>query len=78
MPKLFLEQRALVGESIMKVGDLVVSKAHTNYVGVVPSRLVVQATIGGSGGNNGKQYIRLEDDPDNWRPAKNFFVVSRA
>ena len=55
-----------------------VSKAHSNYVGVVPSRLVVQATIGGTGGNNGKQYIRLEDDPDNWRPAKNFFIVSRA
>ena len=55
-----------------------VSKAHSNYVGVVPSRLVVQATIGGTGGNNGKRYIILEDDPDNWRPAKNFFVVSHA
>jgi len=62
----------------LKVGDLVVSKAHSNYVGVVPSRLVVQATIGGPGGNKGKRYIILEDDPDNWRPAKNFFVVSHA
>ena len=62
----------------MKVGDLVVSKAHSNYVGVVPSRLVVQATIGGTGGRNDKRYIMLEDEPDNWKLAKNFFVVSRA
>jgi hypothetical protein len=56
----------------------VVSKAHSNYVGVVPSRLVVQTTIGGSGGRNDKRYITLEDDPDNWRLAKNYFVVSHA
>ena len=65
----------------MKVGDLVVSKAHSNYVGVVPSRLVVQTTIGGNGGRGGrydKQYIVLEDEPNNWKLAKNFFVVSRA
>jgi hypothetical protein len=62
----------------MKVGDLVVSKAHSNYVGVVPSRLVVQATIGGTGGRNDKRYIMLEDEPDNWKLAKNFFVVSHA
>jgi hypothetical protein len=62
----------------VKVGDLVVSKAHSNYVGVVPSRLVVQATIGGTGGRNDKRYIMLEDEPDNWKLAKNFFVVSRA
>jgi hypothetical protein len=62
----------------MKVGDLVVSKAHSNYVGLVPSRLVVQTTRGNSGAIADKQYIILEDDPDNWRPAKNFFVVSRA
>jgi len=65
----------------MKVGDLVVSKAHTNYVGVVPSRLVVQTTIGGNGGLGGrsdKQYIVLEDEPNNWKLAKNFFVVSHA
>ena len=62
----------------MKVGDLVVSKAHSNYVGVVPSRLVVQTTIGGAGGRNDKRYITLEDDPDNWRLAKNYFVVSHA
>ena len=62
----------------MKVGDLVVSKAHSNYVGVVPSRLVVQTTIGGMGGRDDKRYIVLDDDPDNWRLAKNYFVVSRA
>ena len=62
----------------LKVGDLVVSKAHSNYVGVVPSRLVVQTTIGGPGGRNDKRYITLEDDPDNWRLAKNYFVVSHA
>ena len=62
----------------LKVGDLVVSKAHSNYVGVVPSRLVVQTTIGGTGGRNDKRYITLEDDPDNWRLAKNYFVVSHA
>ena len=62
----------------MKVGDLVVSNAHSNYVGVVPSRLVVQTTIGGMGGRDDKRYIVLDDDPDNWRLAKNYFVVSRA
>jgi hypothetical protein len=64
----------------LKVGDLVVSKAHSNYVGVVPSRLVVQTTIGGNGRGvrYDKQYIVLEDEPDNWKLAKNFFVVSRA
>ena len=62
----------------MKVGDLVVSKAHSNYVGVVPSRLVVQATIGGMGRRDDKRYIMLEDDPDSWKLAKNFFVVSHA
>ena len=62
----------------MKVGDLVVSNAHSNYVGVVPSRLVVQATIGGLGRSDDKRYIMLEDEPDNWKLAKNFFVVSHA
>ena len=62
----------------MKVGDLVVSNAHSHYVGVVPSRLVVQATIGGTGARTDKRYIMLEDDPDNWKLAKNFFVVSHA
>ena len=58
-----------------------VSKAHSNYVGVVPSRLVVQTTIGVKGVRGvhyDKQYIVLEDEPDNWKLAKNFFVVSRA
>jgi len=48
---------------------------------VVPSRLVVQTTIGVKGVRGvhyDKQYIVLEDEPDNWKLAKNFFVVSRA
>jgi len=62
----------------VKVGDLVISNAYSNYVGVVPSRLVVQTTIGGTGRRDDARYIVLDDDPDNWKLAKNFFVVSRA
>ena len=80
MPKLFLEQRGMVGESIMKVGDLVVSKDYQSHASFVPARLIVQTTIGGNGRGvrYNKQYIVLEDEPNNWKLAKNFFVVSRA
>ena len=63
----------------MKVGDLVVSNAHSNYVGVVPSRLVVKVSSKILAlDRTGLKHIVLEDDPDNWRLAKNFFVVSHA
>ena len=78
MSKLFLEQGGMVGESIMKVGDLVVSKDYQSHANFVPARRIVQTTIGGTSSRNDKQYIVLEDEPNNWKLAKNFFVVSRA
>ena len=61
----------------MKVGDLVVSKAYQNYANIVPAKLVVnvsnRALIGPE-----NPYIVLADEPDQWRAANNFFVVSSA
>ena len=57
----------------MKVGDLVVSKAYQNYAHIVPASLVVQVI-----NKSNTAHIVLADSPDNWRLAKNFFVVSRA
>jgi hypothetical protein len=57
----------------VKVGDLVVSKAYQNYAHIVPAKLVVQVI-----NKSNMTHIVLEDSPDHWKPAKNFFVVSRA
>ena len=62
----------------MKIGDLVVSKAYQNHVNVVPAKLVVQTTLGGKGRRGDTRYIVTADDPEDWKPASNFFVVSRA
>ena len=62
----------------MKVGDLVVSKAYQKYANIVPAKLVVQATIGGQGRRGDTRYIVTADDPEDWKPANNFFVVSSA
>ena len=62
----------------MKIGDLVVSKAYQNHVNVVPAKLVVQTTLGGKVRRGDTRYIVTADDPEDWKPASNFFVVSRA
>tara|TARA_Y100000004_G_scaffold118656_1_gene133360 strand:+ start:956 stop:1147 length:192 start_codon:yes stop_codon:yes gene_type:complete len=63
----------------MKVGDLVVSKAYQNYSNIVPAKLVVQTTLGKGGKLRGSaEYIVTADEPDNWKPANSFFVVSPA
>ena len=60
----------------MKVGDLVLSKAYQNHVNVVPAKLVMQVTqeLGYAKG----PFIVTDDDPEEWKPAKSFFVVSPA
>ena len=55
----------------MKVGDLVVSKAYQNYSNIVPASLVMQVT-------NDKKHVVLENEPDNWKLTKNYFVISTA
>ena len=62
----------------MKVGDLVVSKAYQNHANIVPAKLVVQSTLGGQGRRGDTCYIVTADDPEDWKPASNFFVVSPA
>lgn len=63
----------------MKVGDLVVSKAYQNHTNIVPAKLVVQTTLGKGGKlRGGAHYIVTADDPEDWKPASNFFVVSPA
>jgi hypothetical protein len=59
----------------MKVGDLVVSKAHQKYSNIVPAKLVVQMT---KKADRKGPYIVTDDEPSQWKLAKNFFVVSGA
>ena len=61
----------------MKVGDLVVSKAYQNHASVVPAKLVVSVSNRALEGPE-NPYIITADDPEEWKPASNFFVVSRA
>jgi len=61
----------------MKIGDLVVSKAHQNHAEIVPAKLVVSVSNRALGGPE-NPYIVTADDPEEWKPARNFFVVSRA
>ena len=58
----------------MKPGDLVMSKAYQNHANILPSKLVVQVTqeLGYAKG----PFIVTADDPEEWKPAKSFFVVS--
>ena len=60
----------------MKVGDLVVSKAHQNYSNIVPAKMVMQTTRVLKGHTG--EYIITEDEPGMWKPSKRFFVVSPA
>ena len=60
----------------MKIGDLVVSKAYQNYSEIVPAKLVVQRTRALKGHTG--EYIVTADEPETWKPAKSFFVVSPA
>ena len=62
----------------MKVGDLVVSKAHEKFANVVPARLVVRVSNRSLDVANDASWIMLEEDPEDWKPAYNFFVVSSA
>ena len=61
----------------MKVGDLVVSKAYQNHSNLVPAKLVVSVSNRAVSGP-ASPYIVLEDEPEDWKPARNFFVVSHA
>ena len=61
----------------MKVGDLVVSKAYQNHANIVPAKLVVNVSNRAVSGPE-NPYIVLADDPEEWKPAYNFFVVSPA
>jgi len=60
----------------MKVGDLVMSKAYQNHANILPAKLVMQMTnnLGYAKG----PFIVTADDPEDWKPAKSFFVVSPA
>ena len=60
----------------MKIGDLVLSKAYQNHANILPARLVVQVTqeLGYAKG----PFIVTDDDPEEWKLAKSFFVVSPA
>jgi hypothetical protein len=59
----------------MKVGDLVMSKAYQNHVNILPSKLVVQVI---DKQHSEGSYIVTADEPDDWKLAKSFFVVSPA
>jgi|TARA_R110002110_G_scaffold331888_1_gene542957 hypothetical protein len=61
----------------MKIGDLVVSKAYEKYANIVPAKLVMNVSNRAVSGPE-SPYIVLEDEPEDWKPAYNFFVVSRA
>ena len=61
----------------MKVGDLVVSKAYQNHAHIVPAKLVVNVSNRAMEGPK-NPYIVTADDPEEWKPARNFFVVSSA
>ena len=61
----------------MKVGDLVVSKAYQNHADIVPAKLVVSVSNRALEGPE-NPFIVLADEPDEWKSASNFFVVSRA
>jgi hypothetical protein len=60
----------------MKVGDLVMSKAYQNHVNILPAKLVMQMTA--KLGHASGPFIVTADEPDEWKPAKSFFVVSPA
>ncbi len=61
----------------MKVGDLVVSKAYQNHADIVPAKLVVNVSNRALDGPE-NPFIVLSDEPDEWKSANNFFVVSSA
>ena len=63
----------------MKVGDLVVNKAYQNnsLANIVPAKLVLQVTDRRAGSQKGP-YVVIDDKPDEWQQARNFFVVSPA
>ena len=60
----------------MKAGDLVVSKAYQNFSNIVPAKLVMQVTA--KLGHATGPFIVTADEPEEWKPAKSFFVVSPA
>ena len=59
----------------MKIGDLVVSKAYQKYSDIVPAKMVVQVTMFRQ---RQGQFIVTDDEPEDWKPARNFFIVSPA
>ena len=61
----------------MKIGDLVVGKAYQKYSDIVPTKMVVNVSNRALSGSE-NPYIVLEDEPNDWKPARNFFVVSSA
>jgi hypothetical protein len=61
----------------MKIGDLVVSRAHQNYSDIVPAKMVVNVSNRALRGPE-NPYIVLEDEPEDWKPAASYFVVSPA
>ena len=61
----------------MKVGDLVVNRAYQNYSDIVPAKMVVSVSNRALCGPE-NPYIVLEDEPEDWKPAKSYFVVSPA
>ena len=60
----------------MKVGDLVVNRAYQNYSNIVPAKMVIQTTRALKGHTG--EYLVTEDEPELWKPVKNYFVVSPA
>jgi|TARA_R110000824_G_scaffold189624_3_gene371053 hypothetical protein len=61
----------------MKIGDLVVNKAYQKYSAIVPAKMVVNVSNRAVSGSE-HPYIVLEDEPEDWKPARNFFIVSPA
>jgi hypothetical protein len=61
----------------MKVGDLVVNKAYQKYSDIVPAKMVVNISNRALSGPE-NPYIVLENEPEDWKPAKSYFVVSSA
>lgn len=59
----------------MKIGDLVVSKAYQKYSDIVPAKMVVQVTMRA---DHKGQFIVTDDEPEDWKPEKSYFVVSPA